>query len=98
VTGEVSQGQERREQDSIWQCPLEDHFGNLIEEVFKDEKERGLMLDEGIHLLEEEDDDIDEDQPAETEKKCLQVFTNDITVKNPIAFKHLRRALSTCSG
>jgi hypothetical protein len=77
---------------------LEDHLGDLIEEIFEDEEERGLMFDEEIHLLKKEDDHIDEDQTAQTENEDLQIFTDNITVQNPIAFKHLRRVLSTSFG
>jgi hypothetical protein len=59
---------------------LKDDLWDLVEEVFKDEEEGGLMFDECIHFLEEKDDHIDEDQSAQTEKEDFQIFTDDITV------------------
>jgi hypothetical protein len=43
---------------------LKGHLRDLVKEVFKNEDKRCLMLNENAHLLEEEDDDIDEDQAA----------------------------------
>jgi hypothetical protein len=65
VTGEGPEREKDGKQYRIGKGPLKDHFGDLIEEVFEDEEERGLVFDEDIHLLEEEDDDIDEDQTAQ---------------------------------
>jgi hypothetical protein len=42
--------------------------------------ERGLVSNEEIHLLEEEDDDIDEKQAAQAQAKDLQVFPYDISM------------------
>jgi hypothetical protein len=80
VTGECPKGEKGREQYRIRKSPLKDHLWDLVEEVFKDEKKRGLMFDEKIHFLEEEDDHIDEDQSAQAEKEYLQIFSGDITV------------------
>jgi hypothetical protein len=43
---------------------LKNHLRDLIKEIQKDNAERGVVFDEKIYLLEEEDDDVDEDQTA----------------------------------
>jgi FtsZ-binding cell division protein ZapB len=73
---------------------LKDHLWDPAEEVFEDQIERGLMLDEEIHFLKEENDRIEEDQTAQAQTEDLQIFTNDISVEDPVTFKHLRRAFS----
>jgi hypothetical protein len=67
---------------------LKHDFGDLIGDVFKDEIEGGLILDEDVHLLEKENDHIDEDEAAQAQAEDLQKFPNDIPVKNPAVFKH----------
>jgi len=57
--------------------------------------ERGLVSDEEIHFLEEEDDDIDEEQAAQAQAEDLQVFPYDISMKDTVTFKHFQKALST---
>jgi hypothetical protein len=44
---------------------LEGHLWDLVEEVFKDEMERGLMFDEIVYLLKEQHNDVNEDQTAQ---------------------------------
>ena len=53
------------------------------------------MFDKKIHLLEKEDDYIDEDQAAQAQAEGFQVFPDDILMKNAVALKHLQKALST---
>jgi len=88
VAGEIAKGEKSGKQNRIGQGPLKSDFGYLIGEVFKDEIEGGLIFDKDIHLLEKEDDDIDEDQAAQTQAEGLQKFSNDIPVENSGPFKH----------
>jgi hypothetical protein len=50
---------------------LKDHLWDPAEEVFEDQIERGLMLDEEIHFLKEENDRIEEDQTAQAQTENL---------------------------
>jgi hypothetical protein len=88
MSGKVAQGEKGGKQNRIGQGPFKDDFGYLIGDVFKDEIEGGLIFDEDIHLLEKENDDIDEDQTAQTQAEGLQKFSNDIPVENSVIFKH----------
>jgi hypothetical protein len=98
MTGEGAQGEKGGKENRIGKGPLKDHFRNLKDEVLKNKEKRGLMLDENIHFLKEEDDDIDEDQTAQTETEDLEIFTYDIAVKHMVTFNHLQRILSMSSG
>jgi FtsZ-binding cell division protein ZapB len=73
---------------------MKDHFWDPAEEVFEDQIERGLMLDEEIYFLKEENDRIEQDQAAQAQTEDLKILTNDISVEDPVRFKHLRRAFS----
>jgi hypothetical protein len=64
MAGKHTKGEKGCEQNRIRESPLKGHLRDLVKEVFKDEDKRCLMLNENAHLLEEEDDDIDEDQAA----------------------------------
>jgi hypothetical protein len=66
MTGEFAEGDEGSEQNGIGNSPLKDYFRNLIEEVFEYQGERGLIFNEMIDPLEEEDNDIDEDQTTQS--------------------------------
>jgi len=46
---------------------LKGDFRNLIEDILEDQIERGLIFDKKVHLLEEEDDDIDQDEAAQAQ-------------------------------
>jgi hypothetical protein len=71
MAGERSKGEEGSEQDGVGKSPLENDLRDLIEEVQKDNGERGIVFDEEIHLLEEEDDDVDEDQAAQAQAEDI---------------------------
>jgi hypothetical protein len=88
MSGKVAQGEKGGKQNRIGQGPFKDDFGYLIGDVFKDEIEGGFIFDEDIHLLEKENDHIDEDEAAQAQAEDLQEFSNDIPVKNPVIFKH----------
>jgi hypothetical protein len=47
------------------------------------------MFDESIYLLEEKDNDVDEEQAAQTQTEDLQIFPNDISMKDTVTIKHL---------
>jgi hypothetical protein len=53
------------QKNRVRERPPEGHIGNLVEKVFEDQIKRGLMLGKNIHLLEEEDNDVDESQTAQ---------------------------------
>jgi len=67
---------------------LKGDFGQLIRNVFKDEIEGGFIFDEKIHLLEKENDNIDEDEAAQAQTEDLQKFSGDISVEDSVIFKH----------
>jgi hypothetical protein len=94
VAGESAEGQKGAQESRIGDRPLKGRLRNLIEEVFEHQVKRGLMFIEEVHLLEEEDNDIDQDQAAQAQGEDLEVFPYDISMKDPVAFKHLRKALS----
>jgi hypothetical protein len=94
MPGEHAEGKEGCEQNAIGKGPLENHLRDFIEEVLKYEIKRGLILNKEIHLLNEENDHIDEDEAAQTESENLQIFTNGIPMEDPMALKHLRRVPS----
>jgi hypothetical protein len=62
---ECAEGKKGRKEHRIGKGPLKGHFRNLVEEVFEDQIVRRLVFDEKIHLLKEENDDIDEDQTTQ---------------------------------
>jgi hypothetical protein len=66
VSGKPAKCEKGGEQNRIGENPLEDHFWNSIKEVFKDQIEWRLVFDDEIHLLEKENDHINEDQAAQT--------------------------------
>jgi hypothetical protein len=98
MAGEYAEGKKGGEQNGIRKGPLKGHLWNLVEKVFEDEVEGSLMIDEYVDLLEEEDNNVDKDQTAQGETEDFQKFTDNITLKGPIAFKHFQQALSTSVG
>ena len=96
MSGERSEGEEGSEQNGVGKGPLENHLRDLIEEVQKNKVKGALYLTKRFHLLEEEDNDIDEDQAAQAQAEDLQIFPDDISMKDTVTFKHLlQKALST---
>jgi hypothetical protein len=65
VSREHTEGKKGGEEDRIGKAPLEDYFRDLIEKVFEDQVVRCLVFSEKIHLLAEENHDIDEDQTTQ---------------------------------
>jgi hypothetical protein len=65
VPGERAESEKGSKKNGIGKGPLEYHLGDLKEEVLEYQVERGLVFDEEIHLLEEEDNYIDKDQAAQ---------------------------------
>jgi hypothetical protein len=66
VSGEGAECQKDAEQNRIGKNPLKDDFRNPAQEIFKDQIEWGLIFDNEVHLLEKENDHINEDQAAQT--------------------------------
>jgi hypothetical protein len=95
VTGKHAEGEKRSEQNSIGKGPLKNYFRKLIEEIEKDKVKRGLVFDEEIHLLQEKDDHINEDQTGQAQAEDLQEFPDDISMKDAVTFKHLQKTPST---
>jgi hypothetical protein len=89
MAGERSKGKEGSEQDGVGKSPLEDDLRNLVKEIQKDNGERSIIFDEEIHLLEEEDNDVDEDQAAQAQAEDIQILPDDISMENTVTFKHL---------
>ena len=98
MSGERAQGEKGGKENPIGKGPLEDHFRDFIEKVFEDEVERGLIPREEIHLLEEEDNEVDKDEAAQTQAEDLQIFTSHIAVDDPVMIKHRQRTLSISVG
>jgi hypothetical protein len=86
---EGAEGEERAQESRIRDGPLECCLWDLIQEVFEHQVEGSLISVEKAHLLEEEDDNIDKDQTAQAQGEDLQVFSNDIPMKDAVTFKHL---------
>jgi hypothetical protein len=61
VAGKGAQSEEGAQQSCIGDRPLKGGFRDLIEKVFEHQVERRLKSVEKIHLLEEEDNDINQD-------------------------------------
>jgi hypothetical protein len=98
MTGERAEGQQGTQKSCIGDRPLECGFRNLIKEVFEHQVKGSLVFIEKVHLLEEEDDDIDQHQTAQAQGEDLQVFANDISMKDAVAFKHLQPSFSISVG
>jgi hypothetical protein len=94
MAGEHAEGEEGSQQNRIGDRPLEGCFWNLIEEVFEHQIKRSLISMEEIHLLEEEDDHINQNQTAQAQAEDLQVFPYDISMKDTITFKHSQKTFS----
>jgi hypothetical protein len=94
MTGERAEGEEGGQQNRIGDRPLEGCFRDLIEEVFEHQVKRSLISMEEIHLLKEEDDNIDQDQTAQAQAENLQVFPYNISMNDTITFKHFQKAFS----
>ncbi len=98
VAGESAEGQQGAQKSRIGNRPLKGRLRNLIEEVFEHQVEGGLKSIEKIHLLEEEDHDIDQDQTAQAQREDLEVFPYDVSMKDTVAFKHPQQSLSISVG
>jgi hypothetical protein len=60
VAGERAEGQQGAQESCIRNCPLKGRFWNLIQEVLEHQVEGSLIFIESIHLLKEQDNDIDQ--------------------------------------
>jgi hypothetical protein len=65
VAGEGAESEEGAQKSCIGDRPLKGSFRDLIEKVFEHQVERRLKPIEKIHLLEEEDNSINQDQTAQ---------------------------------
>jgi hypothetical protein len=65
VARECAEGEKGGEENRVRNRPLEGCLRNLVKDVFEHQIERGVIPLEEIHLLEKDDDDIDEDQTAQ---------------------------------
>ena len=65
VAGKGAQSEEGAQESCIGDRPLKGGFRDLIEKVFEHQIERRLKSIEKVHLLEEEDNDINQDQTAQ---------------------------------
>jgi hypothetical protein len=65
VAREGAESEEGAQEGCIGDCPLKSGFRDLIEKVFEHQVERCLKSIEKIHLLEEEDNDVNQDQTAQ---------------------------------
>jgi hypothetical protein len=65
MAGERAESEEGAQESRIGDRPLKCGFWNLIEEVFEHQVKGSLISIEKIHLLEEEDNDIDQHQTAQ---------------------------------
>jgi hypothetical protein len=61
MSSKHSECEKSGKQDGIREGPLKGHIWDLIEEVLEYELKRSLIFNERVHLLKEEDHDIDED-------------------------------------
>jgi hypothetical protein len=64
MAGKHPESKKSGQKNSIRKSPLKDHLRGLVKQIFKDEDKRGLILNENAHLLEKEEDNIEEDQAA----------------------------------
>jgi hypothetical protein len=71
MAGERAEGQQGAQKSRIGDRPLKCGFWNLIEEVFEHQVKGSLVSIEKIHLLEEEDNDIDQHQTAQAQCEDL---------------------------
>jgi len=65
VAGEGAEGEEGAQESCVGDRPLKGGFRDLVEKVFEHQVERRLKPVEKVHLLEEEDNDINQDQTAQ---------------------------------
>ena len=98
MAGERAESEEGAQQSRVGDRPLKCRFRNLIEEVFEHQVKGSLKSIEKIHLLEEQDSDIDQHQTAQAQGEDLQVFPYDISMKDAVAFKHFQKTLSISVG
>jgi hypothetical protein len=98
MAGERAESEEGAQESRIGDRPLECGFRNLIEEVFEHQVKGSVIPVEKVHLLEEEDNDIDQHQTAQAQCEDLQVFPYDISMKDAVVFKHLQNNLSISVG
>jgi hypothetical protein len=87
VAGEHAEGEKGGKKDRIGEGPLKGHLRDIEENILEDKVKGGSILDEDLHLLEEQDDDVNEDQTAQGQTEELQIFTKNITLKGPVTFK-----------
>jgi hypothetical protein len=88
MPGECAKGEEGGEQHPVGEGPLENDLWSLIEKVEKDKVERSLMFDKEIYLLEEKDNHVDEEEAGQAKAEDLQIFPDDISMKDTVTFKH----------
>jgi hypothetical protein len=65
VSGKCAKCEKGCKKYGIRKGPLKSDIGDLEEEIFEDQIERSLVFRKLIHLLEEEDHNIDQDQTAQ---------------------------------
>jgi len=98
MAGKRAEGQQGAQESCIGDRPLKCRLWNLIEKVLEHQVEGSLISIEKSHLLEEEDDDIDQDQAAQAQGEELQIFPDDISMKDTVAFRHPQLSFSISVG
>ncbi len=98
MAGERAESEEGTQQSRVGDRPLKCRFRNLIEEVFEHQVEGGMIFIEETHLLEEEDDDVNQHQAAQAQGEELQIFPDDISMKDTVAFRHPQPSFSISVG
>ena len=98
VARERPQGKKGRQKNRIRKSPLKSHFGDLVEEVFEDQIERGLISDEEVQLLQEENNHVDEDEAAQAQAENPEILAGNISAKDSMPIEHSRKAFSIYAG
>jgi hypothetical protein len=98
MAGERAESEEGAQQSRVGDRPLKCRFWDFIEKVFEHQVKGSLISIEKIHLLEEEDNDIDQHQTAQAQGEDLQVFPYEISMKDTVAFKHFQKTPSISTG
>jgi hypothetical protein len=88
VPGEGAECKEGGNQYGVGKGAIKGDFREFVEKIFENQVEGGLVSDEQVHLLEKEDDHINEDQTAQAKAENLEVFAGDIAVEGPVVFRH----------
>src|SRR5262249_8731356 len=90
---QLAQRQERRQHEGDRQDRDDDLRGER-DVVLGQERQRRVVLEEGVRLLDEVDDDPDGDETRETQDQVASELTKEVAIQDP----HATASRRACSG